>query len=206
MCIQIKNNSIFFIIILTFLFVVLAACGNTTDKTSGELNEQSQTENSNKIQNNEPPNNDSAGTDNSDANVKVDSSNNDVDITSSNHPDSLKAEYLEKLNATKKEIVEMRENPIDDTTFASKKVEGDIYDLLDDLINEIYEVLIEQLPSEEMDQLRKEQREWLTYREQSAKEASLKYKNGTMEQLEYVTFENNLTEERCFELVEVYMN
>ncbi|MBT2703315.1 lysozyme inhibitor LprI family protein [Bacillus sp. ISL-35] len=206
MCIQIKNNGIFFIVILTSLFVVLAACGNTTDKTSGELNEQSQTQNSNKIQNNEPPNNDSAGTDNSDTNVKVDSSNNDVDITSTNHPDSLKAEYLEKLNATKKEIVEMRENPIDDTTFASKKVEGDIYDLLDDLINEIYEELIEQLPSEEMDQLRKEQREWLTYREQSAKEASLKYKNGTMEQLEYVTVENNLTEERCFELVEVYMN
>ncbi|MBT2679412.1 DUF1311 domain-containing protein [Bacillus sp. ISL-35] len=201
-----KNNGIFFIVILTSLFVVLAACGNTTDKTSGELNEQSQTQNSNKIQNNEPPNNDSAGTDNSDTNVKVDSSNNDVDITSTNHPDSLKAEYLEKLNATKKEIVEMRENPIDDTTFASKKVEGDIYDLLDDLINEIYEELIEQLPSEEMDQLRKEQREWLTYREQSAKEASLKYKNGTMEQLEYVTVENNLTEERCFELVEVYMN
>ncbi|HEY2420446.1 MAG TPA: lysozyme inhibitor LprI family protein [Neobacillus sp.] len=101
----------------------------------------------------------------------------------------------------------MRKNPIDDTTFALKKVEGDTYDILDGLLNEIYGVLKEQLPSEEMDQLRKEQREWLTYRDNTAKEASLKYKAGTMEQeqYEYTRVENNLTEERCFDLVEDYM-
>jgi uncharacterized protein YecT (DUF1311 family) len=99
----------------------------------------------------------------------------------------------------------MRNNPIDDTTFALKKVEGDAYDRLDGLLNEIYGVLKKQLPVDVMDELRKEQREWLDYRDKSAKEASLKYEGGTMEQYEYVTVENNLTEERCFELVEDYM-
>lgn len=62
------------------------------------------------------------------------------------------------------------------------------------MLNEIYEVLKHQLPTEEMHHLRKEQREWIDYRDNTAKEASLKYKGGTMEQYEYVRVENNLTE------------
>ncbi|WP_245837255.1 lysozyme inhibitor LprI family protein [Virgibacillus phasianinus] len=62
-----------------------------------------------------------------------------------------------------------------------------------------------QLPAEKMDQLRKEQRQWIEYRDNTAKEASLKYEGGTMEQYEYVREENNLTEGRCFELVKEYM-
>ncbi len=73
------------------------------------------------------------------------------------------------------------------------------------MLNEIYGVLEETLPTEEMEQLRIEQREWLDYRDNTAKEASLQYKGGTMEQYEYVRVENNLTQERCFELVENYM-
>ena len=114
--------------------------------------------------------------------------------------------YLKKLNKTKKEMDKIRRNSKGEITYALKKVEGDRFDVWDGLLNEIYEVLKKKLPSEEMDQLRKEQREWITYRDKSAKEASLKYKGGTMEQLEYTTVLNNLTEERCFELVENYMN
>ena len=73
------------------------------------------------------------------------------------------------------------------------------------MLNEIYGVLKEQLTQEAMDQLRKEQREWIAERDATAKKASLKYEGGTMEQLEYVAVVNNLTEERCFELVEDYM-
>ena len=181
-------------------FVVLGACSNSTDEASGEVKKQSQTKNQN--------NDSQTETDINSDNVVAEKNpeHNSADESKTNKPNSLKAEYMGKLNDTDKEIVEMRENPIDDTTFASKKVEGDIYDLLDELINEIYGILIDQLPPDEMDQLREEQRKWLTYREQEAKEASLKYKNGTMEQLEYVTVENQLTEERCFQLVENYMN
>ena len=42
-----------------------------------------------------------------------------------------------------------------------------------------------------MEQLRIEQREWLISRDNKAKETTQKYKGATMEQLEYVMFENN---------------
>ena len=117
----------------------------------------------------------------------------------------MKEEYLKKLNDTKKETEEIRKNSEGEITYALKKIEGDRFDIWDGLLNEVYGVLKKQLSSEEVDQLRKEQREWIDYRDDTAYEASMKYKGGTMEQLEYVSVENNLTEERCFELVEDYM-
>ena len=116
---------------------------------------------------------------------------------------SQRTEYLEKLNATKKELDAVEAT--DSSTYALKAVAGARWETWDDLLNEIYGVLKEQLPPEEMDQLREEQRKWLTYRDESALEASLKYKGGTMEHLEYVIVLANLTEERCYDLVEKYM-
>src|SRR5699024_8954396 len=94
--------------------------------------------------------------------------------------ESKKDEYRNKLNDTKEETDEMQENPRDDTTFALKEVEGNRYDIWDEMLNDVYGALEEQLPSEEMEQLRKEQNEWLYYRDQTAKEASLEYEGGTM--------------------------
>ena len=74
----------------------------------------------------------------------------------------------------------------DSSTFALKKVENDRWEMWDALLNEVYGVLREQLTTEEMDQLRTEQRNWLKQRDDTALEASLKYKGGTEEHLEYV--------------------
>ncbi len=202
--------------------VILAACGNSSDKLSSKSNvqspnnnptqrtndESSSTDSTKKTSNTDNNNTDTIDTGNNDTNEKVDTPNNVLkkeEDFSTNNIASLKEEYLKKLNDAKNEVEEMRKNPIDDTTFALKKIEGDAYDVWDGLLNEVYEVLKKQLPTEEMDQLRKEQREWIDYRDHTAKEASLKYKGGTMEQYEYVRVENNLTEKRCFELVEDYM-
>nr|WP_279401731.1 DUF1311 domain-containing protein [Piscibacillus salipiscarius] len=70
----------------------------------------------------------------------------------------------------------------------------------------MYGVLENQLAKEEMDLLREEQRLWITTRDETALEASLKYKGGTQEHLEYVAVLANLTEERCYELVEEYLS
>lgn len=117
--------------------------------------------------------------------------------------ENIKEEYLKKLNETKKEIDAMEAT--DTSTYALKDLAGNRWELWDDLLNEVYGVLEEQLSTEEMDQLREEQRNWLTYRDDTALEASLKYKGGTQEHLEYVTVLGNLTEERCYELVEEYI-
>lgn len=217
-----QNNRKFLMGMLTVVSIILAACGNSSDESSVSSDNQSQ--NNDATQNTkadsfhadtsenasitDKTNTDTIDTGNNETNEKVDTSNNELtkeEDSSTNNTASLKEEYLKKLNDTKKEMDKIRKDSEDEITYALKKVEGDRYDVWDGLLNEVYEVLKKQLSAEEMDQLREEQREWLDYRDNTAKEASLKYKGGTMEQLEYVTVQNNLTEERCFELVESYM-
>ena len=190
-----KDHRLFLMIILT-VSVILSACGNTSDEPNTTADDQEQNSDSAEETNDEAMYEDSTGNDSNN------NSNENVDAPT-NNASGLKKEYIQKLHDTKKETDAME--PIDNTTFALKKVEGDRHDIWDGLLNEIYAVLEEQLSTEEMEQLRKEQREWIVYRDATAKEASLKYEGGTMEQLEYVAVANNLTVERCFELVEGYM-
>ena len=116
---------------------------------------------------------------------------------------TLKEEYLIKLNNTKLQAEKLKAT--DSSTYALKKVEDDRWELWDKLLNEIYGELKEQLSPEEMDLLRENQRQWLKDRDEQALEASLKFKGGTQEHLEYVAVLANLTEERCYELVDRYM-
>lgn len=193
--------------ILGTVLLLLAACSSTTNEsTAKQIEDQPTSTNpSEKSDQSDSKENDS-NMDNSNVKIVEDNGQSEnVHTTNEEESVDLKEEYLNKLNETKKKVEEMRENPMDETTFALKKIEGDAFDILDGMLNEIYGVLEETLPTEEMEQLRIEQREWLDYRDNTAKEASLQYKGGTMEQYEYVRVENNLTQERCFELVENYM-
>lgn len=66
-------------------------------------------------------------------------------------------------------------------------------------------MLEEELSTEKMAHLREEQRNWLNERDDTAKNASLKFEGGTQEQLEYVSVLANLTKERCYELINTYL-
>ena len=214
-----KNNRKILIAMFAVVFVIiLAACENSSEGSSTTVDNQSQInhlaqntkDNSTNADSAENASNtDNIDTDTNDTNEKLDPLNHapakDKDASATNTTVSLKEEYLKKLNDTKKEMEEIRRNSKETNTYAMKKVEGDRYDSMDQLLNEVYGVLKEQLSTDEMDQLRNEQRTWIKYRDDTAKEASLKYKGGTEEHLEYVTVLANLTEERCFELVEEYM-
>ncbi len=198
-----KNNRKLLIIVVTVLLVIVSACGNSIDPSNGSTDNESKNEKSTQKSGADISNKDdiekASGSEHT--NEKVDMSQKDA----SEIKESTKEKYLQKWEEMKNKVAEMRKNPLDDTTFALKKVEGDAYELLDDLLNEIYGVLEKQLNKEEMNQLRKEQREWLINRENIAKKESLKYEGGTLEQYEYVRTINNLTEKRCFELIENYM-
>lgn len=175
----------------------LAACENSSEESITTLDNDLLSKNS--LKNTED--------DSINLALKEDASNNetikDKDV-SINTAANLKEEYLKKLNETKIEIEKLEAE--DSSTYALKKVENDRYDTWDELLNEIYGVLKKHFTTEEMDLLRKEQRNWITYRDETAKEASLKFQGGTMEHLEYVAVLASLTEERCYDLVEDYMN
>jgi uncharacterized protein YecT (DUF1311 family) len=56
-----------------------------------------------------------------------------------------------------------------------------------------------------MKKLQSEEIQWITNRDAKAKEESSKYKGGTMEPLVYSISLVEITKERCYELVEKYM-
>lgn len=220
---KMKKNRKFLIVMLT---VILGACGNSSAESNAELDNQSSSSSltqdvnadlSNKDSTNEDkntPENASEGSDNTQTDNEEDIANDTA--TSSNAEglsksssgngeimESKKDEYLQKLNNAKNVTQEFKAS--DSSTYALKKVENDRWAIWDELLNEIYGVLKEQLQPVEMDRLREEQQNWMKYRDESALEASLKFKGGTQEYLEYVTVLVNLTEERCHELVEDYI-
>ncbi|WP_262176666.1 lysozyme inhibitor LprI family protein [Saccharococcus sp. Marseille-Q5394] len=169
------------------LVAILAACGNTSEESQNA--HTSTTDPSQNISN-------------SNDNESLTETEKDIATT----PKSMKEVYQQKLANRSKEVDKIRKTYSNDSsTLALKKVEGERYDLWDELLNEVYGVLKEQLSKEEMNQLRDEQRNWITYRDDTAKEASLKYQGGTQEHLEYVVVLADLTEERCYELVEDFM-
>ena len=223
---KMKKNRKFLIVMLTVVVVILGACGNSSVESNTELDDQSLNSSStqevdadlsNKDSMNEDKNttenasevSDNTQTDNPEdiVNDTAISSNDEGLLKSSSRNsgimESKKDEYLQKLNNAKNVTEEFKAS--DSSTYALKKVENDRWGIWDELLNEIYEVLNEQLQPVEMDRLREEQQNWMQYRDESALEASLKFKGGTQEHLEYVTVIANLTEERCHELVGDYM-
>lgn len=182
--------------------LLLAACNNSATESSTSANNEPENNSISQNTNEENANTESAEAANTN---NTNTTESEKDSGANDDKVSQKEEYLTKLNTKKKEMDELRNNPEDDSTYAMKKVEGERYKAWDDLLNEIYGVLQKQLSSEEMEQLKQEQREWIENRDSKAKEASLKYEGGTMEQLEYVAVLADLTEERCFALVEGYM-
>ncbi|RVT63647.1 lysozyme inhibitor LprI family protein [Niallia taxi] len=182
--------------------LLLAACNNSATESSASANKEPENNSVSQNEMQENANTESAEAANTN---NTNTTESEKDSGANDDKVSQKEEYLTKLNTKKKEMDELRNNPEDDSTYAMKKVEGERYKAWDDLLNEIYGVLQKQLSSEEMEQLKQEQREWIENRDSKAKEASLKYEGGTMEQLEYVAVLADLTEERCFALVEGYM-
>lgn len=191
--------------IFTLIVVILlSGCGNSSTESTAKLDDQTQNNNTSIDTNDDSVNKGSteskANTDNS---KTINETKKDEDSSIDHTEANLKERYRKKLNDIKKETEELKAT--DSSTYALKKVENDRWDMWDELLNDIYGVLKEQLPAEKMDQLREEQRNWIKFRDKSALEASLKYKGGTQEHLEYVAVLANLTEERCYELVDIYM-
>ncbi|ASN06304.1 hypothetical protein CFK40_15390 [Virgibacillus necropolis] len=219
-----KNNHKFLMVMLTVVLVTLAACSNSSAESNAKSNNGSSDSSPPQNANGESLNKSSKDTgenktknsseDTSDTQINEQEDSTENTYTDSNDEDSLKSsnsdsdiamnkeEYLKKLNKmeeadkhaeAKTTIVEMEEQ------------EAERYKKWDAELNEIYGILKEQLSTEQMDKFRKEQRDWIKHRDKAAKEASLKYKGGSTESLEYVATQGSLTRERCYELVAKYM-
>ena len=207
------------------LFVLLVGCNNqnnanqnetaveneetVSEETKSDSNEETQSnpENNSEDQDNdvqEESNNEGSSSTN-ETQQSFDNNSEDEDVSEeTNSNQGNKQKYLEKLNSIEKTATEIRNNN-DGTTLGMRKSQDEIFEKWDQALNEIYQVLEKQLPADEMEKLRQEQRKWITHRDETAKEDASQFEGGTMEPLEYTASLANTTKERCYELVENYM-
>lgn len=188
------NSYIKMVIVLLLTVLILTACqssSNDTEINPESINSEDNESEHKSAESSEDDENSSIIEKQENDSLKIDDSTDQKDI------------FLEKLQKANDEVNQLK--PKDSSMYALKEVENKRYEIWDDLLNEIYGDLEDQLSKDEMNLLREEQRSWITYRDDTALEASLEYKGGTQEHLEYVAILANLTEERCYELVEDYM-
>lgn len=215
------NSRKYLIVFLSIGLGILTACGDSSVESSAKSSNNSSTENaegdlSNKDETaTEESKTETSSGDNDKNQISGQEDNTDKTSKSNEDGESLnsynnsnemteskKDEYLMKLN----EMEESDRYAEAKTTMVEmEEQEAERYKKWDEKLNEIYGVLKEQFNTEQMDKLREQQRDWVTYRDEAAKEASLKFEGGSTESLEYVATQASLTRERCYELVAKYM-
>lgn len=135
------------------------------------------------------------------SNSFVDSNNSIIEETNTSHVDSKKQIYIDKINRISEET---REN-YGSTTLEIHKISNEHFKIWDDLLNEIYGILKQQLSENDMNNLQKEELQWIEYRDNKAKQDSLKYKGGTLEGIANIDSRTESTKDRCQVLVDQYM-
>lgn len=116
-----------------------------------------------------------------------------------------KAEYLAKLDDTEASMENISYLYEGGITSDMKEGEGIRYQRWDDRLNEIYRYLKTQLPEKTMHDLKMKQRSWVKYRDSSAQKASDENGGGTYSGLAYIGVQADITKERCYEMVNIYM-
>lgn len=189
---------VFIMILSTTLFI---SCGNKTNDGATENNKGNEAVSSEQDESNIGENNNVE--DNTDLEKKddVDKSNESVEEES----ESKVQYYLDKYAKLEKELKDSLAEKYNGTTLDMREAAGIEYTSWDDLLNEVYGVLQEQLSKEEMDKLRAEQIEWLTIRDSKAEESAKEFEGGTMEPLAHTTSLGESTKARCYELISNYM-
>ena len=119
--------------------------------------------------------------------------------------DSRKEEFLIRINQVDNSMSDLDYLYESGTTMDMCQGEYEKAVRWDNLLNEIYGVLKEQLSSNEMDELRNKQREWISYRDNEADKAAKEFEGGTWAPVAYNGAIADLTRERCYYLVNNYM-
>ncbi|THE13473.1 DUF1311 domain-containing protein [Bacillus timonensis] len=192
------------VVLLTILFVLLAACGKPDKETSSQPEEPAKSAvaeaDSEKVSDKADVAEESKETNASDESADTESPDTSVQGASENS--ALKEQYLNELAAIEEEI---ENKPEGETQIEMEDIAAGIYEIWDDELNKIWKELEKQLPTEKMDKLREDQRQWIREKYRIASEEAEQYKGGTMESLVKVTAQAKVTKERCYELVEKYM-
>lgn len=208
---MIKKKVIFAIVAITTLSISLFGCNNQdSNKKINDINSNISTDsetNNTEEKEEVPSTSNNSETQQSTNNTEVTESTQETDT-----PDSItkikgRKEFIEKLDNIQKELDALPEKKDSDAgiTNAMKNYYGKSYEEYDKALNEIYNLLKENLSADVMEDLKIKQIEWINQKETTAREEEAKYKGGTLEFVSgYVSLYES-TKERCYELVNEYM-
>ncbi|MDK0709657.1 DUF1311 domain-containing protein [Clostridium perfringens] len=131
-------------------------------------------------------------------------SSNEVKNKKNSSNNATKEIYLKKLNEV--EVASEAEGRLADSGVTADMVTatGNQYKLWDEALNDIYGQLKTQLSETQMKELQRKQIEWIKYKENNAKEKAADH--GSMSSVIYNSVLTDLTKERCYYLVNNYMN
>jgi len=194
------------LLLLSVLLVLLAACGNADQEASTPSAEpihsaenDSDTES---VEANESDeiSSEEASTADSEENHDSGVDNGNDDAPADNSP--LKEQYVSELDAI---AADLESKPEGETQMEMEEIASVAYKAWDNALNKIFSDLEKQLPVEQMDKLREEQRRWIKEKYKIASEEAAQYEGGSMESLAKINAQAQFTKERCYELVEKYM-
>ena len=112
--------------------------------------------------------------------------------------------YQRELDSAAASIKKLKSAETDTSTWSYLNLADYELKLWDDLLNRIYQYIIEHMDETEAEELRKEEKAWIKKRDADAKKVSSRYSGGTLEGLEHTASLAKSTKERAYELLEDY--
>lgn len=113
-------------------------------------------------------------------------------------------DYRQRLEDLDSQISALRESDQDSNAYSRQKTAEAELRLWEGEMNQIYEALLEELPSEEQEELADSQSQWLKDREAAASQKLAGNSPTSMEGLEYMVSMTSWTRDRAYELAEQY--
>ena len=117
-----------------------------------------------------------------------------------------KEQFLEQLDKLKVDLDNTKDTRYESSvTVDLVDAASEEYKLWDDKLNEIYSYLQSILPEDEMNNLTKEELQWIAIRDEKSEEAAKKNEDGTIAPFNKIMSLISNTRDRCYELVNNYI-
>lgn len=205
-------KKIFIIVMLICSGIFVTGCGENKEinQNNTTTSEMTQEDDSKAAQNNSNKQDSNTEATNSQSNAP-NKTTNDSTMNSTSKDEKAankinkKDYYTNKLNNIQTKIDKDYDFQKAMTTADMRSVTGAQYKLWDDALNEIYKDLQNALPSGEKIKLKEEELSWISKKETNAQNEADKVKGGTLEPVYYGLSAVDSTKNRCYELVNKYM-
>ena len=114
------------------------------------------------------------------------------------------ARIQERLVQVEAQIARIRSSDTDSNVYNVKNLAQSELKIWERELDAVYDLLMDSLPEEEAEELKKEQQSWMEKASNNAREAASKKSGGSMESVEYTAAMAEAARARVYELLELY--